>query len=118
MELRYYYEVLRRRSWVIALLLIVAVGGVIVQTTGQPPQYEAEVSMLVTPRIIAPTAFDNPELSDFQGDYRRTVLRNMALIVESSTVRERVTQRVGGMSVPELKRRLKATQIPGTGFFF
>jgi len=116
MELRYYYEVLRRRSWVIALLLIVAVGGVIVQTTGQPPQYEAEVSMLVTPRIIAPTAFDNPELSGFQGDYRRTVLRNMALIVESSTVRERVTQRVGGMSVPELKRRLKVTQIPGSDF--
>ncbi len=100
MELRQYYEVFRKRAWMIALIVVLAVGGVVTYLASQPPQYQAEVSMLVTPRIIAPAAFD--ESSTLQGQYRETMLNNTLQLLRSRALRQRVAERVGGMSAEQV----------------
>ncbi|MDR7470926.1 MAG: GNVR domain-containing protein [Armatimonadota bacterium] len=116
MELREYYEVLRKRVWMIILLVAVATGGVIYQVTNAPDQYQAEVSMLVTPRVIAPTAFQDTPLSTFAGTYRETVMANIALLVQSKAVLERVAAKVGGVTPKALSKQVTAKAIRGSDF--
>ncbi len=116
MELRHYYEVLRKRAWIIALLVVLAVGGVVTYLASQPPEYQAEVSMLVTPRIIVPAGLEDTGLSTFQGAYRETVLNNTLQLLRSRTLRERVAERVGGLSVGDLAQRVTVKDIRGTDF--
>jgi uncharacterized protein involved in exopolysaccharide biosynthesis len=116
MELRHYYEVLRKRFWVIALLTIVVVSGVVFQTTSLTPKYEAEVNMLVTPRVTAPTAFEDTGPSVFPGGYREAVLRNIALLIQSREVLQRVADRIGGTSAAGLRGRVQVTEVRGSDF--
>lgn len=115
MELRYYYEVLRKRAWMMILLVVITVGGLVYQVTSQPPQYEAQVSMLVRPQIIAPTAFEDTSLSAFQGAYRQTFINNFAFLVRSRAVLARVAQRLG-ITEAELAARVTVKGVPGTDF--
>lgn len=115
MEIRQYYEVLRRRVWIVALLTAVTVGAVIYQVVGLTPQYEAEVSMLVTPRVTAPTAFEDPGPSFFP-PYREAVLRNIALLIQSREVMQRAADKVGALSPEALRRRVEVTESRGSDF--
>src|SRR3990170_8104232 len=115
MELRHYYEVLRKRAWIIALLVIVTVGGLVYQVTSQPPLYQADVSILVRPQILAPTAFEDTSFSAFQGALRATVINNLAYLVKSRAVLERVAEKLK-MSEASLAASVKVAGIPGTDF--
>lgn len=115
MELRHYYEVLRKRAWIIALLVIVTVGGLVYQVTSQPPQYQADVSILVRPQTLAPTAFEDTSFSAFQGAYRQTVINNFAYMVKSRAVLERVAEKLK-LREKELAARVKVRGIAGTDF--
>lgn len=110
MELRHYYEIMRKRVWMIAVLVIVTMVAVVVQTRGLQPLYRAEVSLLVTPRIVTPTAYEDPELAPFSGVFRETVLKNVSMLITSKTVLQRVAARVGG------RPQVKVTQIRGSDF--
>lgn len=117
MELRHYYDVLRKRIWVILLLVAITVTGVAFQLSVRPNLYRADVAMMITPRIIAPTsAFDNPEFSVFTSGYRQTVLANIALLIKSDAVLKRVQQRIGNMSLGQLGRAVSVESIRGTDF--
>ncbi len=116
MEFRDYLTVFRRRAWLIALVVVLAVGGVVFALASQPPQYQAEVSMLVTPRVILPAALEDSGLSTFQSAYRETVLNNTLQLLRSRSLRERVAERVGGLSVGDLARSVTIKDIRGTDF--
>ncbi len=116
MELRQYYEILRRRVWIIALLVVVAVGGVVYQLAGLRPLYEAEVSVLVTPQALSPTALEDTSLSAIQNSYRQGVLQNIIMLLKSKTILQRVAERVGAPSPESLSRRLKVTGVAGSDF--
>ncbi len=116
MELRQYYEVVRRRVWIIVLLVVVAVGGVVYQLAGLRPQYEAEVSMLVTPQALTPTALEDTSFAAIQSSYRQGILQNIMILLKSKTILERVAERVGAPSPENLNRRLKVTAVAGSDF--
>ena len=117
-ELRHYYDVLRKRIWVILLLTAVAVSGVTLQLAVRPASYEAEVAMMVTPRIIAPSssAFEDPGFSVFQSAYRQTVLGNVGMIIKSNSVLQRVQRRVGNITLARLYKDVKVQPVRGTDF--
>src|SRR3990172_13383250 len=104
LELRHYFDILRKRKWVILLLTAVAVSGVTLQLMARPDMYQSSVMVMVTPRIAAPTntAFDDPGLYAFQGNYRQTILANVALMIRSKAVMERVYRRLGDVNLAQL----------------
>ncbi len=108
MELRHYYEVFRKRAWIIALCVVLAVGGVVTYLASQPPQYKAEVSMLVTPRIIVPAALED---SGLWSAYRETLLNNTLQLLRSKSLRQRVADRVGGLSADVTTRDIRGTDF-------
>lgn len=116
MEFRDYLNIFRRRAWVIALVVVLAVGGVVVAFGGRAPQYQAEVSLLVTPQVIAPTALDDTGLSTIQSAYRETVLNNIIQVLRSRTIYERVAAQVGGMSPGQVRASVTVKDIRGTDF--
>jgi len=116
-ELRHYYDILRKRFWVILLLVAVAVSGVTLQLAARPAEYEAGVAMMVTPRILSPSAaFEDPGFSAFQSGYRQTVLANVAMIIKSNTVLLRVQKRLGNISLGQLNRSVTVEGVRGTDF--
>jgi len=114
-ELRHYYDVLRKRIWVILLLVVIAVTGVAYQLSMRPNLYRADVAMMITPRIVAPTAFEDPQFSLFTTNYRQTMIGNMMLLIRSDAVLKRVQQRIGDVSLYQL-RSIGVESIRGTDF--
>ncbi len=115
MEIRQYLEVLRRRIWIVALLTVVAVGGVVYQIVSLEPQYEAEVSMLVTPRVTAPTSFEDSGPLAFP-PYREAVLQDVILLIQSREVMQRAADKVGAPRVESLRRRTEVSEVRGSDF--
>lgn len=117
MELRHYYEVLRRRMWILALLTVITVGGVVLQLTSLSPKYEAAVNMLVTPRFTAPTTFEDTGPSSFPGGtYRDTVLKNIALLIQSRELLQRVADKTGESTAEGLRARVEVAEVRGSDF--
>jgi len=116
-ELRHYYDILRKRKWVVFLLTIVAVAGVTLQLMARPEMYTASVTTMVTPRIVAPTnmAFDDPSTYAFQSGYRQTIFANVILMIQSRTVMERVHRRMGNVNLAQLGT-IEVKPIRGTDF--
>ncbi|HEY6074010.1 MAG TPA: hypothetical protein VIV15_11620, partial [Anaerolineales bacterium] len=118
MELRYYYDILRKRIWVVLLLVAVAVTGVTLQLAARPEAYSATATVMVTPRVATPTtsgAFDDPGFSAFQSGYRQTVLANVVLMIQSKTVMERVYRRLGNVNRAQLGT-IEVQPVRGTDF--
>lgn len=117
MELRHYYDILRKRKWVVFLLTAVAVAGVTLQLMARPEVYTASVTVMVTPRIVAPTnmAFDDPSTYAFQTGYRQTIFSNVMLMIQSRTVMERVYRRMGNVNLAQLGE-IEVKPIRGTDF--
>ncbi len=113
---RQYYAVFRRRAWIIALVVVLAVGGAVYRLTSQPPQYQAEASILVMPAGIAATGLTDPGLSPIRHAYRETLLNDIVQLLRSRTISERAAEQVGGLSAAELARRVTVMKIPGTDF--
>lgn len=118
MELRHYYEVIRKRAWVIAVVVVLAVGGTVIQTAHRPPHYRAEVSVLVTPRVVAPAMVDNAGLNPqpyflLASPYDETVVNNTIQLLKSKTLLQRVANQVG-LSAADLARRVTRKDIFGT----
>jgi len=82
----------------------------------QPPRYEAEVSMLVTPRVIAPTALEDSGFLSFQSSYRANVISNIMQLLKSRAVIQRVADRVGGYTPEGLAGHLTVKDIRDTDF--
>jgi uncharacterized protein involved in exopolysaccharide biosynthesis len=120
-ELRHYYDVFRKRAWIIALVIVLAVGGTVIGLGRRPPQYRARVSVLVTPRVIAPTSFDdggpNSQTPYFQlpSAYDETVVNNTIQLLRSKVLLRRVADRVG-LSEDDLAGRVTRKEIFGTRF--
>ncbi len=115
MEFRDYVRVFRRRAWIIALVVVLGVGGVGYALTSRPPQYQAEVSMLVTPRVLAPTAIEDNGIAALQTAYSETVLNNIIQLLKSKSLLQRVADRVG-MGPGDLARQVTVKDIRGTDF--
>ena len=117
MELRHYYDILRKRKWVIVLLIAVAVTGVTLQLAVRPEVYQSSVMVMVTPRIVAPTnmAFDDPSSYAFQSSYRQTIFANITLMIQSKAVMERVYRRMGDVNLAQLGT-IEVKPIRGTDF--
>lgn len=110
-ELRKYFEVLRKRILIIAVIAALAVGGVVMQLGTQPARYEAQVSMLVTPqRIGSGLALDSSAL---QSDFRATIVANIIYLMKSGTVVSRVGERLG-MSPGVVWKEVKIGRVGGT----
>jgi uncharacterized protein involved in exopolysaccharide biosynthesis len=118
MELRYYYDILRKRLWVILLVVAVAVTGVTLQLAVRPEFYTASATVMVTPRVATPTtssAFEDPGFYAFQSGYRTTILSNVVLMIQSRAVMERVYRRLGNVNMAELGE-IEVRPIRGTDF--
>lgn len=118
-ELRHYYDVIRKRAWVIAVVVILAVGGTALRLANRPSEFRAKVSVLVTPRVIAPTALDdtspNAPTPYFQlpSAYDETIVNNTVQLLKSRDLLQRVATRVG-LTVAEIQERVKTREIFGT----
>ncbi len=112
MELRHYFEMLRKRVAVIAVIVALAVGGVVLQIGTRPAQYMAEVSMLVTPQPFgAGSGLDSqPAL---QGEYRGTVMSNIIYLMKSRALLQRAGERLG-MDPDAVGARVSVRGVPGT----
>lgn len=115
-NLRQYCTVAGRQAWIIALVVALAVGGALYGLATQPPQYQAEASILVPPEGIAPAARADTGVSALRYAYRDTVLNDIVHLLRSRTVSERAAEQVGGLSGEELARRVMVRNIPGTDF--
>jgi uncharacterized protein involved in exopolysaccharide biosynthesis len=113
-ELRQYYDILRRHAAIIALVVALAVGGVGLTLVTQGRQYQADVSVLVTPQTFGATADGNANLAAFQADYRTFVVNDLLFLAKSSEVLRRVAQRVPGVHPDALSRALKVAPLPNT----
>ncbi len=49
-DLRYYFEIIRKRFWILLAVMAVAITGTVLYTTRQPKIYEAMASVVVDPR--------------------------------------------------------------------
>ena len=118
MELRYYYDILRKRLWVILLVVVVATAGVTLQLAARPEFFTASATVMVTPRVASPTgtgAFEDPGFYAFQSGYRNTILSNVVLMIQSRTVMERVYRRLGNVNMAQLGA-IQVVPIRGTDF--
>jgi uncharacterized protein involved in exopolysaccharide biosynthesis len=115
-ELRYYFEVIRRRIWIVVALTAIVVAGVAFQTAGRPELYSAEVTMMVSPRFSNPGAFEDPGYVTFQSIYRQTVIGNVAALIRSDTVLKRVQQRIRNVSLNQLRGAVTVEPVPETDF--
>jgi len=100
----------------IALAVVLAVGGALYHLAIRPPQYQAEASILVTPGGIVPASLTATGLSTIQLAYHETVLNDIVHLLQSRTISERVAEQVGGLSADEIARRVTVRKIPGTDF--
>jgi polysaccharide biosynthesis transport protein len=112
LELRRYFEVLRKRVSVIAVIVALAVGGVVLQIGSRPPQYGAEVSVLVTPQPVGGSGLD-AQTPALQGDYQGTVIANIIYLMRSRTLLQRAGERLG-MDPDSIAWRVNVKQVPGT----
>ncbi|HKX19297.1 MAG TPA: GNVR domain-containing protein [bacterium] len=113
-ELRQYYEILRRHVTIIALVVALAIGGVGLQLAIQGRQYQADVSVLVTPQAFNGGLDTNPNFAAFQTQYRNLVMNDILYLAKSSEVLRRVGQRVPQVSPAALYREIKVTNLPNT----
>src|SRR5690349_8747704 len=51
MELLQYWRLLRKRIWVVVLLVIVGMGSTAYYTLDQPPEYESTATLLLNPSV-------------------------------------------------------------------
>ena len=106
----------RKQAWIIALVVVLAVGGAAYRLAGRAPQYQAEGSIMITPQVLIPSTVGGAGLTPIQSAYRETVLNDIIHLLRSRTISERVAARVGGLSPGELSRRVAINKIPGTDF--
>jgi succinoglycan biosynthesis transport protein ExoP len=117
-ELRRYYEIVRRRAWIVALIAILAVGGVAAQVAVRPPEYQADVLMLVTPQsagLAAGAAQDSGGTAAFETGYRDLVMNDIIGLIHSNALLQRVADRTG-VSVDKLSKRITVKNLPGSDF--
>jgi uncharacterized protein involved in exopolysaccharide biosynthesis len=114
-KLRRYSAVFRKRAWIIALVAVLAMGGVVYQLGLRAPQYRAEGNILVVPQVILPTPLEAGPATGHSA-YRTTILNDVVQLLRSRTIAERVAARVEGVRPEELARRLAVKNIPGTDF--
>jgi succinoglycan biosynthesis transport protein ExoP len=112
-ELRRYFEVLRRRINVIVLIAALAVGGVVLQIGMQPTRYQADVSMLVTPQSVGPSGLEAPDLSNIRGGFNDAVVSDIMFLMKSRTLLQRAGERLG-MDGSDLEGRVSVSKVPGT----
>jgi succinoglycan biosynthesis transport protein ExoP len=113
-ELRQYYDILRRHVSIIALVVALAVGGVGLQLVVQARQYQADVSLLVTPQALGGGLETNPNFAAFQSEYRNLVINDILYLAKSSEVLRRVAQRIPGLTPGMIYRAVKVTSLPNT----
>ncbi len=113
MELRRYFEVLRKRAAVIAVIVAVTVGGVVLQLANRPSQYQAVVSVLVTPQGLGESQGLGPSQQELLSGYRDTVVSNIIYLMKSRTLLERTGERLG-MSPGAVGRSIGVSEIRGT----
>ncbi len=112
-ELRRYFEVLRKRVSLIAVIAALAVGGVVLQIGNKPAKYQAEVSMLVTLQGLGPSGLEARDLTAVQNGFRDTVTSNIIYLMKSRTLLQRAGDRLG-MSPDSLGDRVRVNQVRGT----
>lgn len=108
-ELHRYFGILRKRVAIIAVVAALAVGGVVVQMATKPPQYSADVSVLVTPQNLS-VLQGSPDLS---AGFREVVLANIMYLMQSRTLFERAGERLG-MSPGALQSRVHVIPVHAT----
>lgn len=117
-ELRRYYEIVRRRAWIVALIALLAIGGVAAQVALRPPMYQADVLMLVTPQsagLAAGAVQNTQDESAFQTGYRDMVMNDIIGLIRSNTLLQRVADRTG-TSPDLLFKRVTVKNLPGSDF--
>jgi polysaccharide biosynthesis transport protein len=113
MELRHYYEVLRKRVSIIAVIVALAVGGVVLQIGMRPAKYQAEVTMLVTPQTLGNASSGFDDTSGVQNGFRETVMNNIMYLMRSRTLLQRAGERLG-MSPGALASQVVVRDVHGT----
>jgi succinoglycan biosynthesis transport protein ExoP len=113
-ELRQYYEILRRHVAIIGLVVAIAVGGIGLQMASQARQYQADVSVLVTPQVFGGSSDGSPNLAAFQSEYRTLVMNDILYLAKSSEVMRRVAQQVPGVGEADLYRAVTVKSLPNT----
>lgn len=114
--LRHSCAVFRKRAWIIAVVVILAVAGALHQLALRVPQYQAEASILVRTPVLSPSVGADTGFSTLQSAYRETVLRDLIQLLRSRAITERVAERVGGLPPGELARHVTVENIRGTDF--
>lgn len=113
MELRRYFEVLRKRVSIIAVIAALAVGAVVLQIDSKAPLYQAEVSMLTIPQTFGPSGLEAPNLAAVQDGFHDTVMSNIMFLMRSQTLFKRAGDRLG-MSADAVRARVTVTRVRGT----
>jgi uncharacterized protein involved in exopolysaccharide biosynthesis len=117
-EFGQYLQAVTRRWWLVALTVVLAVGGAYVAIGRAPARYSASTTMmLIAPVVVAaPPAILTP--GDASGAPIRpslgTVANDAINLITSRPVADRVTQRLNLSGPSVVRRNVTATQVRGT----
>ncbi len=115
-ELRRYVQAIRNRLWLVAVVILIAMGGALWRGARLPVRYTATSTMIVTAPVLAPA----PRVTgaDDAGGLVRpsfsTVMEDILNLIRSRPIAERVAKRLGLSSPSEVQESVAAAPVLGS----
>jgi uncharacterized protein involved in exopolysaccharide biosynthesis len=114
-DLRGYLQAVKNRWWLIALMVVVAVGTVVTRQSNLPTTYQTTALMLVT----TPTFIDPAAAGGVDPGARATipvVTSDIVQLISSRAIASRVAKRLDLSGPAEVQAAITATPLRGTSF--
>jgi polysaccharide chain length determinant protein (PEP-CTERM system associated) len=112
-DLRHYLHAVKRRWWLIAILMMVAAGGVYWRAKDTQAAYTATAVLLVTAPIVAQVP-PVPEAGEAARPGAGTVTQDILQLIDSRPIAERVSRRLGLSGPGEVQSAVSAIAPRGT----
>lgn len=112
-ELRLYIQAIRSRLWMVAIVVVIAIGGAFWRAGRTPASFTATATMLVTAPAVTPA----PSITGGDasaGPSASTVTADILQLIPSRPIAERVARRLDLASPSEVQRALSTTLMRGT----
>ena len=105
-ELSQYVQAIRNRLWLVALLVIVAVGAAHWVVGRTPIQYTAAATLLIRGPVIAPSPTLTSGAGEGSGERASSVSNDIAYLIGSRPIAERVAKRLHLPNVESVQRAI------------
>jgi non-specific protein-tyrosine kinase len=120
MELLQYWHIIRKRLWLIIILMLVAVSGTWYYLQQQIPQYTASTTLFINPRQVSPLLPGGAEGFAIAGGSNTVVVlaNTYDVLLETRSFLREVIEEVGmTISTEDMEEVLSSEYIPETQFY-